>query len=69
MHFIHLFNLDCWSWDPHQRPAFPDILKRLKNMSDMPLSEHFQESFHMLQADWKKEIEEKMEEIKAIEKV
>ena len=38
-------------------------------MSDMPLSEHFQESFHMLQADWKKEIEEKMEEIKAIEKV
>ncbi|EDV23696.1 uncharacterized protein TRIADDRAFT_26486 [Trichoplax adhaerens] len=59
---------DCWSWDPHQRPAFPDILKRLKNMSEMPLSEHFQESFHMLQADWKKEIEEKMEEIKAIEK-
>ncbi|KAM6973581.1 mitogen-activated protein kinase kinase kinase 10 [Aplochiton taeniatus] len=59
---------ECWSPNPHSRPSFTSILKRLlaieqSSMFQMPL-----ESFHSLQEDWRMEIQQMFDELRAKEK-
>ncbi|MCI4379426.1 hypothetical protein PGIGA_G00228180 [Pangasianodon gigas] len=59
---------ECWSPNPHSRPSFTSILKRLlaieqSSMFQMPL-----ESFHSLQEDWRLEIQQMFDELRAKEK-
>uniref|UniRef100_A0A8B9JA03 Mitogen-activated protein kinase kinase kinase 10 n=1 Tax=Astyanax mexicanus TaxID=7994 RepID=A0A8B9JA03_ASTMX len=59
---------ECWSPNPHSRPSFSSILKRLlaieqSSMFQMPL-----ESFHSLQEDWRLEIQQMFDELRAKEK-
>ncbi|KAM9480896.1 mitogen-activated protein kinase kinase kinase 10 isoform 2-T2 [Clarias gariepinus] len=59
---------ECWSPNPHSRPSFSNILKRLlaieqSSMFQMPL-----ESFHSLQEDWRMEIQQMFDELRAKEK-
>uniref|UniRef100_A0A8C6SIA3 Mitogen-activated protein kinase kinase kinase n=1 Tax=Neogobius melanostomus TaxID=47308 RepID=A0A8C6SIA3_9GOBI len=59
---------ECWSPIPHSRPSFSNILRRLlaieqSSMFQMPL-----ESFHSLQEDWRQEIQQMFDELRAKEK-
>ncbi|XP_062329035.1 mitogen-activated protein kinase kinase kinase 10 [Osmerus eperlanus] len=59
---------ECWSPNPHSRPSFGSILTRLlaieqSSMFQMPL-----ESFHSLQEDWRLEIQQMFDELRAKEK-
>ncbi|KAF7699285.1 hypothetical protein HF521_004027 [Silurus meridionalis] len=59
---------ECWSPNPHSRPTFTNILRRLlaieqSSMFQMPL-----ESFHSLQEDWRLEIQQMFDELRAKEK-
>ncbi|XP_062861202.1 mitogen-activated protein kinase kinase kinase 10 [Trichomycterus rosablanca] len=59
---------ECWSPNPHSRPSFSCILQRLlaieqSSMFQMPL-----ESFHSLQEDWRLEIQQMFDELRAKEK-
>ncbi|CAL1570535.1 unnamed protein product [Knipowitschia caucasica] len=59
---------ECWSSTPHSRPPFSSILRRLlaieqSTMFQMPL-----ESFHSLQEDWRLEIQQMFDELRAKEK-
>ncbi|XP_033106346.1 mitogen-activated protein kinase kinase kinase 9-like [Anneissia japonica] len=59
---------DCWHEDPHQRATFPEILDRLHNASESSFMDTPQNSFHLLQQDWKQEIKEMFSLIRSKEK-
>jgi len=56
---------DCWRFDSHERPTFQSIIHRLDEVAhsnSIP-----DESFHMLQDDWRLEISNRMQEIRVRE--
>ncbi|XP_014667455.1 PREDICTED: mitogen-activated protein kinase kinase kinase 9-like [Priapulus caudatus] len=57
----------CWSIDPHERPSFPEILAQLREIEASPFMNTPQDSFHMMQDDWKLEIEDMFHELKCKE--
>ncbi|XP_072345491.1 mitogen-activated protein kinase kinase kinase 11-like isoform X2 [Scyliorhinus torazame] len=59
---------ECWDEDPHRRPQFASILEQLIAIEEQVLLEVPQESFHSMQEDWKLEIQEMFNELRAKEK-
>uniref|UniRef100_W5LQ37 mitogen-activated protein kinase kinase kinase n=1 Tax=Astyanax mexicanus TaxID=7994 RepID=W5LQ37_ASTMX len=58
----------CWSSDPHGRPPFSTILDLLTSIEESGFFEMPAESFHSLQDDWKLEIQEMFDQLRAKEK-
>nr|QXO74913.1 MAPK [Penaeus chinensis] len=54
----------CWEQEPHSRPTFETILKKLDEISRSNFTQTPHESFHTMQGHWKVEIEEKVNEIR-----
>ncbi|OCT64828.1 mitogen-activated protein kinase kinase kinase 9 [Xenopus laevis] len=59
---------DCWNPDPHCRPSFTNILFQLTIIEESGFFEMPMESFHSLQEDWKREIQEMFDQLRAKEK-
>ncbi|XP_072887395.1 mitogen-activated protein kinase kinase kinase 11-like [Hemitrygon akajei] len=59
---------ECWDEDPHRRPQFASILGQLTTIEEQVLLEMPQESFHSMQEDWKLEIQDMFDELRAKEK-
>ncbi|KAJ6667248.1 hypothetical protein lerEdw1_017226 [Lerista edwardsae] len=59
---------DCWNTDPHLRPSFAKILNQLTNIEESGFFEMPKDSFHSLQEDWKLEIQEMFDQLRAKEK-
>ncbi|KAM9294011.1 mitogen-activated protein kinase kinase kinase 9 [Gastrophryne carolinensis] len=59
---------DCWNPDPHSRPSFTNILFQLTTIEESGFFEMPKDSFHSLQEDWKKEIQEMFDQLRAKEK-
>ncbi|XP_030628217.1 mitogen-activated protein kinase kinase kinase 9 [Chanos chanos] len=59
---------DCWNLDPHSRPTFTNILDQLTAIEESGFFEMPVESFHSLQDDWKVEIQEMFDQLRAKEK-
>ncbi|XP_076013646.1 mitogen-activated protein kinase kinase kinase 9 [Genypterus blacodes] len=59
---------ECWSSDPHCRPPFTTILDHLTAIEESGFFEMPVESFHSLQDDWKVEIQEMFDQLRAKEK-
>uniref|UniRef100_A0A3Q3ILM0 mitogen-activated protein kinase kinase kinase n=1 Tax=Monopterus albus TaxID=43700 RepID=A0A3Q3ILM0_MONAL len=59
---------ECWDQDPHRRPNFSSILTQLTALEQQVKEEMPQDSFHSLQEDWKVEIQDMFDEIRAKEK-
>ncbi|KAJ7344762.1 hypothetical protein JRQ81_000712 [Phrynocephalus forsythii] len=58
---------DCWNADPHSRPSFANILNHLTNIEESGFFEMPVDSFHSLQEDWKIEIQEMFDQLRAKE--
>ncbi|XP_060922515.1 mitogen-activated protein kinase kinase kinase 11 [Limanda limanda] len=59
---------ECWDQDPHRRPNFSSILAQLTALEQQVKEEMPQDSFHSLQEDWKLEIKDMFDELRAKEK-
>uniref|UniRef100_A0A667XUB5 mitogen-activated protein kinase kinase kinase n=1 Tax=Myripristis murdjan TaxID=586833 RepID=A0A667XUB5_9TELE len=59
---------ECWSSNPHSRPSFTSILMRLLAIEQSALFQMPLESFHSLQEDWRLEIQQMFDELRAKEK-
>ncbi|XP_051756024.1 mitogen-activated protein kinase kinase kinase 11 [Ctenopharyngodon idella] len=59
---------ECWDQDPHRRPNFGSILEQLMALEEQVMEEMPQDSFHSLQEDWKLEIQDMFDELRAKEK-
>ncbi|XP_056600672.1 mitogen-activated protein kinase kinase kinase 11 [Triplophysa dalaica] len=59
---------ECWDQDPHRRPSFSSILDQLSALERQVMDEMPPESFHSLQEDWKLEIQDMFDELRAKEK-
>nr|XP_013014519.1 LOW QUALITY PROTEIN: mitogen-activated protein kinase kinase kinase 10 [Cavia porcellus] len=59
---------ECWDPDPHGRPDFSSILKRLEVIEQSALFQMPLESFHSLQEDWKLEIQHMFDDLRTKEK-
>ncbi|XP_048831441.1 mitogen-activated protein kinase kinase kinase 9 [Brienomyrus brachyistius] len=59
---------DCWNPDPHARPLFTSILDQLTAIEESGFFEMPVESFHSLQDDWKLEVQEMFDQLRAKEK-
>lgn len=67
----HLFTQllsDCWNQEPHGRPSFRSIIKRLEEIASSPFVTTPQDSLHTLREDWRLEIEDMFEELRSREK-
>uniref|UniRef100_G3U432 Mitogen-activated protein kinase kinase kinase 10 n=1 Tax=Loxodonta africana TaxID=9785 RepID=G3U432_LOXAF len=65
--FVRLLE-ECWDPDPHGRPDFGSILKRLEVIEQSALFQMPLESFHSLQEDWKLEIQHMFDDLRTKEK-
>lgn len=63
------FALGCWESDPHRRPTFEEILDALNEILHSSFMQTPHESFHIMQDDWRQEIEEVLLELRRKEKV
>ncbi|KAG7484945.1 hypothetical protein MATL_G00055380 [Megalops atlanticus] len=63
-----LLMAECWDQDQHHRPSFASILAQLTALEQQVLEEMPQDSFHSLQEDWKLEIQDMFDELRAKEK-
>ncbi|CAL8361993.1 unnamed protein product [Merluccius merluccius] len=59
---------ECWSPNPHSRPCFTGILARLLAIEQSAMFQMPLESFHSLQEDWRLEIQQMFDELRAKEK-
>ncbi|KAL0972908.1 hypothetical protein UPYG_G00196300 [Umbra pygmaea] len=59
---------ECWSPIPHSRPCFTSILMRLLAIEQSAMFQMPLESFHSLQEDWRLEIQQMFDELRAKEK-
>ncbi|CAL8375530.1 unnamed protein product, partial [Gadus morhua 'NCC'] len=59
---------ECWSSNPHSRPCFSSILARLLAIEQSAMFQMPLESFHSLQEDWRLEIQQMFDELRAKEK-
>lgn len=60
---------ECWSPNPRSRPSFTNILRRLLAIEQSAMFQMPLESFHSLQEDWRLEIQQMFDELRAKEKV
>lgn len=60
---------ECWKSDPHLRPTFEQILLDLDLIAHSSFTQTPHESFHIMQDDWRQEIEEVLLELRRKEKV
>lgn len=60
---------DCWHQEPHERPAFFEILQRLHDIASSSFISTPRDSFHTMQEDWRLEIEQMFDELRSREKV
>ncbi|XP_065158014.1 mitogen-activated protein kinase kinase kinase 11 isoform X4 [Atheta coriaria] len=58
----------CWESDSHRRPSFKEILISLSNIANSSFTQTPHESFHTMQDDWRREIEEVLLELRRKEK-
>ncbi|XP_008192286.2 mitogen-activated protein kinase kinase kinase 11 isoform X2 [Tribolium castaneum] len=58
----------CWKSDPHLRPSFEQILFDLELIFNSSFTQTPHESFHIMQDDWRQEIEEVLLELRRKEK-
>lgn len=65
--FVQLLG-ECWCPNPHGRPSFGSILKRLQAIEQSAMFQMPLESFHSLQEDWRVEIQQMFDELRAKEK-
>lgn len=65
----YVFVSECWSPNPHSRPSFTSILLRLLAIEQSAMFQMPLESFHSLQEDWRVEIQQMFDELRAKEKV
>uniref|UniRef100_A0A4W5JKA0 Mitogen-activated protein kinase kinase kinase n=1 Tax=Hucho hucho TaxID=62062 RepID=A0A4W5JKA0_9TELE len=59
---------ESWSPNPHSRPSFTNILMRLLAIEQSAMFQMPLESFHSLQEDWRLEIQQMFDELRAKEK-
>ncbi|KAJ8280765.1 hypothetical protein GJAV_G00058730 [Gymnothorax javanicus] len=59
---------ECWNPNPRGRPTFDSILKRLLAIEQSAMFQMPLESFHLLQDDWRAEIQQMFDELRAKEK-
>ncbi|XP_035240538.1 LOW QUALITY PROTEIN: mitogen-activated protein kinase kinase kinase 9 [Anguilla anguilla] len=59
---------DCWNPNPHARPSFATVLDQLTAIEESGFFEMPAESFHSLQDDWKLEVQEMFDQLRAKEK-
>ncbi|XP_061684088.1 mitogen-activated protein kinase kinase kinase 10 [Syngnathoides biaculeatus] len=59
---------ECWSPNPHSRPSFTFIHRRLLSIEQSAMFQMPLESFHSLQEDWRLEIQQMFDELRAKEK-
>ncbi|XP_076441716.1 mitogen-activated protein kinase kinase kinase 11-like [Babylonia areolata] len=59
---------ECWDQEPHERPTFKSIIKRLDEIATSPFVTTPQDSLHTLREDWRLEIEEMFQELRSREK-
>ncbi|RVE64853.1 hypothetical protein OJAV_G00130270 [Oryzias javanicus] len=59
---------ECWSPNPHSRPSFTSILRRLLTIEQSAMFQMPLESFHSLQEDWRVEIQLMFDELRTKEK-
>ncbi|MEQ2171407.1 hypothetical protein GOODEAATRI_010372, partial [Goodea atripinnis] len=59
---------ECWSSNPRSRPSFTSILRRLQAIEQSSMFQMPLESFHSLQEDWRLEIQQMFDELRAKEK-
>ncbi len=60
---------ECWNPEPHNRPTFQEILHKLEEIKCSSFIHTPQDSYNTMQADWKLEIEQMFDELRAKEKV
>ncbi|ENN79589.1 hypothetical protein YQE_03960, partial [Dendroctonus ponderosae] len=58
----------CWEADPHNRPSFEQILEDLNEIAHSSFTQTPHESFHIMQEDWRQEIEEVLLDLRRKEK-
>ncbi|KAG5890005.1 hypothetical protein JTB14_032628 [Gonioctena quinquepunctata] len=58
----------CWESDPHNRPSFELILDDLDHIAHSSFTQTPHESFHIMQDDWRQEIEEVLLDLRRKEK-
>uniref|UniRef100_A0A8C5GFP6 Mitogen-activated protein kinase kinase kinase n=1 Tax=Gouania willdenowi TaxID=441366 RepID=A0A8C5GFP6_GOUWI len=59
---------ECWSPNPRSRPSFTNIMRRLMAIEQSAMFQMPLESFHSLQEDWRLEIQQMFDELRAKEK-
>ncbi|XP_023206814.1 mitogen-activated protein kinase kinase kinase 10 [Xiphophorus maculatus] len=59
---------ECWSSNPRGRPSFTSILQHLQAIEQSSMFQMPLESFHSLQEDWRLEIQQMFDELRAKEK-
>lgn len=59
---------ECWDQDPHVRPSFSCILEQLSAIEEAVMATMPQDSFHIMQDDWRVEIQEMFDELRTKEK-
>ena len=60
---------ECWNPEPHARPVFRVVLESLQLIAQSSFVETPNLSFHVLQDDWRNEIEFMFEELRSKEQV
>jgi len=66
---VYLCNTECWNPEPHARPVFSTVLENLQLIAQSSFVETPSLSFHVLQDDWRSEIELMFEELRSKEQV
>jgi len=67
--FQCVYGVECWSPEPHARPAFSAVLASLQLIAQSAFVNTPNLSFHVLQDDWRNEIEFMFEELRSKEQV
>jgi len=66
---MYVCHTECWHPDAHARPAFSSVLDSLQLIAQSSFVETPNVSFHVLQDDWRNEIEFMFEELRSKEQV
>lgn len=65
--FVNLMKA-CWEANSHNRPSFEDILQTLNTIVHSPFIQTPHDRFHIMQDDWRIEIEEVLHDLRVKEK-
>jgi len=65
----YVYDVECWSPEPQERPAFSAVVASLQLIAQSSFVNTPNLSFHVLQDDWRNEIEFMFEELRSKEQV